>query len=60
MVLWLMHMQLSKHMEHKVKLVIPEEAMVMDLLPQAHQLVVQGKVPVFSAMAELLLVEMLM
>ena len=60
MVLWLMHMQLSKHMEHKVKLVIPEEAMEMDLLPQAHRLVVQGKVPVFSAMAELLLVEMLM
>ena len=60
MLLWLMRMQLSKHMEQKVKLVILEEVMEMDLLPQVHRPVVQGKVPVFSAMAELLSVEMLM
>ena len=60
MVSLLVRMQMSNHTEQKVKLVILEEAMEMDLLPQAQRLVVQGKVPVFSAMAELLIVEMLM
>ena len=60
MVLLLARMQMSNHTEQKVKLVILEEAMEMDLLPQVHRPVVQGKVLAFSVMAELLIVEMLM